>query len=101
MIHLKTEFPAGILQGELLSIDRPHYINYGAIGQIIGHEITHGFDDLGRQFDLHGNLFDWWDKQTEAQFIEKAKCIINQYSSFIEPTVHKPVNIYLFIYCSK
>ena len=58
------QFPAGILQGVFFSSERPRYINYGAIGWTIGHEITHGFDDLGRQFDKDGNLVDWWQPQT-------------------------------------
>lgn len=64
--------------------ERPHYLNYGAMGFIIGHEITHGFDDEGRQFDLHGNLVDWWNNGTEEHFLERAKCIIDQYSNFTE-----------------
>lgn len=59
-------------------------MNYGGIGFIIGHEITHGFDDEGRQFDLNGNLVDWWNNGTEAKFLERAKCIIDQYSNFTE-----------------
>lgn len=55
-------------------------MNYGSIGQIIGHEITHGFDDQGRQFDLNGNLVDWWQDDTEAKFATKAECIIRQVS---------------------
>lgn len=91
--HFALEFPAGVLQGELFAHDRPHYINYGAIGQIIGHEVTHGFDDLGRQFDAKGNLFDWWDKTTETEFIKKKECIVNQYLKFVEPDVFYQVKI--------
>ncbi|XP_015794800.1 neprilysin-2-like [Tetranychus urticae] len=53
------EFPAGILQGSFFSKDRPNYLNFGAIGFVIGHEITHGFDDRGRQFDKDGNNKNW------------------------------------------
>ena len=58
------QFPAGILQGVFFSSERPRYMNYGAIGWVIGHEITHGFDDQGRQFDQDGNLVDWWHPET-------------------------------------
>lgn len=59
-------------------------MNYGAIGQIIGHEITHGFDDQGRQYDLNGNLADWWLADTQKQFLEKAHCIIEQYGNYTD-----------------
>lgn len=87
-----TEFPAGILQGQFLSALRPEYLNYGAIGQIIGHEITHGFDDQGRQFDEHGNLVDWWKVQTKEQFINRTKCIIDQYGNFTDPMLNMTVS---------
>ena len=57
-------------------------MNYGAIGQIIGHEITHGFDDQGRQFDKNGNLIDWWKQETKEKFLSKAQCIIQQYGNY-------------------
>lgn len=69
-----------------LSIVGPRYLNFGAIGFVIGHEITHGFDDQGRQFDLNGNLVDWWQSQTKEHYLEKAKCIIEQYANYTEPT---------------
>lgn len=59
-------------------------MNYAAIGQIIGHEITHGFDDRGRQFNLDGNLADWWNAETQKQFLEKAQCIIDQYGNYTD-----------------
>lgn len=85
------EFPAGILQGQFLSASRPEFANYGAIGQIIGHEITHGFDDQGRQFDEHGNLVDWWKTQTKDQFLNRSKCIIDQYSNFTDSVLNMTV----------
>lgn len=64
----------------------PRYLNFGAIGFVIGHEITHGFDDQGRQFDLNGNLIDWWQATTKSHYLEKASCIIEQYGNYTEPT---------------
>ena len=61
------QFPAGILQGVFFSSKRPSYLNYGAIGGVIGHEITHGFDDQGRKFDKEGNLINWWDLKTSRR----------------------------------
>jgi neprilysin len=87
-----SEFPAGILQGAFFSVDRPKYMNYGAIGSIIGHEITHGFDDEGRQFDANGNLVDWWQPDTKTAYLDKVRCIIDQYSNFTEPTVKLNLN---------
>ncbi|CAO1406051.1 unnamed protein product [Diamesa serratosioi] len=91
-IENSIQFPAGILQGQFFSADRPRYMNYGAIGFVIGHEITHGFDDQGRQFDLEGNLVDWWQEDTKVAYLEKAKCIIEQYGNFTEPNVDLPLN---------
>ncbi|XP_043263785.1 neprilysin-2 isoform X2 [Colletes gigas] len=81
-IENSIQFPAGILQGAFFSNDRPRYMNYGAIGFVIGHEITHGFDDQGRQFDQNGNLVDWWAPQTKEKYLEKAECIIHQYGNY-------------------
>ncbi|KOX75065.1 Membrane metallo-endopeptidase-like 1 [Melipona quadrifasciata] len=81
-IENSIQFPAGILQGAFFSNDRPRYMNYGAIGFVIGHEITHGFDDQGRQFNKNGNLVDWWAPQTKEKYLEKAECIIHQYGNY-------------------
>ena len=75
-------FPAGILDGVAFGADRPAYLNFGAIGMVVGHEITHGFDDMGSQRDGEGNLVDWWEKETKEKYIEKAKCIIDQYGNY-------------------
>ncbi|CRL07419.1 CLUMA_CG020392, isoform A [Clunio marinus] len=83
-IENSIRFPAGILQGQFFSADRPLFMNYGAIGVVIGHEITHGFDDVGRQFDANGNLEDWWQQSTADAYLVKAKCIIDQYGNFTE-----------------
>ncbi|XP_018009275.1 neprilysin-2-like [Hyalella azteca] len=86
------EFPAGILQGTFFNADRPKYLNYGAIGFVIGHEITHGFDDMGRQFDDKGDLKEWWEPETRSKFIDKSKCIIHQYGNYTHPEVGLKLN---------
>ncbi|OQR75376.1 endothelin-converting enzyme 1-like, partial [Tropilaelaps mercedesae] len=63
----------------------PKSVNYGGIGVVIGHEITHGFDDKGRQFDKDGNLQQWWNNQTIETFRSRAECMIEQYSQFTLP----------------
>ncbi|XP_011304084.1 phosphate-regulating neutral endopeptidase [Fopius arisanus] len=74
--------PAGILQGIAFGSDRPKYMNYGAIGSVIGHEITHGFDHQGRKFDKEGSLVDWWEPATLQKYNAKAQCIIDQYGGY-------------------
>lgn len=68
-------------------------MNYGAIGFAIGHEITHGFDDQGRQFDKDGNLKDWWAPSTHEAFLKKAECIINQYNNYFVPEANATVKL--------
>jgi predicted metalloendopeptidase len=75
-------FPAGILQSPFFDPRRDMAINYGAAGAVIGHEMTHGFDDQGRKFDGNGNLRDWWTPQDGAEFEKRAACIANEYSGF-------------------
>ncbi|XP_052868359.1 neprilysin-1-like [Anopheles cruzii] len=75
-------FPAGILQPLFYSQNFPKSLNYGGIGVVIGHEITHGFDDKGRQFDRDGNMMQWWNNATIKTFRERAQCIIDQYSRY-------------------
>ena len=75
-------FPAGILQPPLYSNNTDDAANFGAGGAIIGHELTHGFDDEGRKFDAHGNLRDWWTKADADEFQKRAKCLIDEYSAF-------------------
>jgi neprilysin len=67
-------------------------MNYGAIGSIIGHEITHGFDDQGSQFDKNGNVVDWWQPDTKKAYLDKARCIIGQYGNYIESNVKLNLN---------
>lgn len=86
------EFPAGILQGAFFDRAKPNYLNFGAIGFVIGHEITHGFDDRGRQFDKDGNNRNWWNAETDARFKERAQCIIDQYSNYTVPENNLRVN---------
>ncbi|GFN77023.1 membrane metallo-endopeptidase-like 1-like protein [Plakobranchus ocellatus] len=74
--------PAGILQPFFYSASFPKSLNYGGIGVVIGHEITHGFDDKGRQYDKDGNIKQWWDNQTSQAFCSRAQCFIDQYSNF-------------------
>ena len=75
-------FPAGILQPPFYSASADMAVNYGAIGAVIGHELTHGFDDQGRQFDADGNLRDWWTQQDSAEFKERVNCIADEYAGF-------------------
>lgn len=75
-------FPAGILQPPFWDNKMDDAVNYGAIGAVIGHELTHGFDDQGRQFDAQGNLRDWWTEQDAKAFDQRAQCIVKEYSSF-------------------
>ena len=75
-------FPAGVLQSPFFDPPSAPALNYGHIGLFMGHEITHGFDDQGRQFDGHGNLHDWWTKEDADKFNEKAECIVNEYAQF-------------------
>ena len=75
-------FPAGILQPPFFDKKSDDAINYGAIGAVIGHELTHGFDDQGRQFDPKGNLNDWWTAADAKAFDQREQCFINEYSSF-------------------
>ncbi|MBX3168655.1 MAG: M13 family metallopeptidase [Candidatus Eremiobacteraeota bacterium] len=75
-------FPAGILQPPFFNPDADEAINYGGIGVVIGHEITHGFDDSGAQFDAQGNLRDWWTPDDKARFQERTQRIINQANDF-------------------
>jgi putative endopeptidase len=75
-------FPAGILQPPFFDESADDAANFGAIGAVIGHELTHGFDDEGRKFDATGNLRDWWTAEDNKKFEARAKCISNEYSSF-------------------
>lgn len=75
-------FPAGILQYPFFDPNADDAINYGGIGMVIGHEMTHGFDDQGSQYDKEGNMKDWWNKQDKEKFQAKVKQVISLYNSF-------------------
>jgi len=76
-------FPAGILQPPFFDPKMDDGVNFGGIGLVIGHELTHGFDDQGRKFDPQGNLHDWWTKEDGEEFEKRAACVVNEYSNFI------------------
>ena len=75
-------FPAGILQPPFFDEKLDDAVNFGAIGAVIGHELTHGFDDEGRQFDAQGNLKEWWTPKDADAFETRVQCIIDEYSNF-------------------
>ncbi|KAI8645191.1 hypothetical protein BD408DRAFT_382426 [Parasitella parasitica] len=75
--------PAGIMQPPMYDSNYPEYLNYGGLGTVIGHEITHAFDSFGRKYDGHGLLTDWWTNDTSTKFEANAQCYIDQYSKFI------------------
>lgn len=75
-------FPAGILQPPFFSASQPQSLNFGGIGMVIGHEITHGFDDNGRNFNENGDLVDWWTQQSAKNFKKQSECMVYQYGNF-------------------
>ena len=76
-------FPAGILQPAFYDPKQDDAVNYGHIGAVIGHELTHGFDDEGKKFDGQGNLKDWWTPEDTKNFVKRTDCIENEYGSFV------------------
>ncbi|XP_060583095.1 neprilysin-1-like [Ruditapes philippinarum] len=78
-------FPAGMLQPPYYSKYQPRSMNYGSIGFLIGHEITHAFDDVGRKYDKEGNRRQWWSNEAIQRFTNKTKCIIDQYNNYVMP----------------
>ncbi|HEX7288391.1 MAG TPA: M13 family metallopeptidase [Candidatus Angelobacter sp.] len=82
-------FPAGILQPPAFDMKAVDAINYGSIGVVIGHEISHGFDDEGAQFDAQGRLKNWWTPEDQKRFEERTSCVVRQFEGyFIEPNIH-------------
>ncbi len=82
------QFPAGILTPPMFSLDVDDAANYGAIGVVIGHEISHGFDDSGSQYDADGRLNNWWTSEDRKRFVDRTACVVDQFNGyFIEPGV--------------
>jgi predicted metalloendopeptidase len=82
-------FPAGILQPPFFDPKASIPVNLGGMGMVVGHELTHGFDDKGSQFDAQGNLVDWWTKEDKARFKTRTECVADQYSAYEPlPGVH-------------
>ncbi|XP_026317208.1 endothelin-converting enzyme homolog isoform X2 [Hyposmocoma kahamanoa] len=81
-------FPAGILQLPFYDGDNPKSVNYGAMGVVMGHELTHAFDDQGREYDRYGNLNQWWNNETVSRFKKRAECIQKQYTAYNEEGQH-------------
>jgi putative endopeptidase len=76
-------FPAAILEPPFFDLKADDAVNYAAIGTVIGHEMTHGFDDQGRQYDKDGNLKDWWTEEDAKKFNEKVEVLVKQYDNFV------------------
>jgi endothelin-converting enzyme/putative endopeptidase len=82
-------FPAGILQEPAFSENASDAVNYGSIGVVIGHEISHGFDDEGAKYDAQGRLHNWWTPEDQKKFEERTACVANQFENYyIEPGIH-------------
>jgi putative endopeptidase len=87
-INNEITFPAGILQPPFFNFNADDAINYGGIGGVIGHEISHGFDDSGSRFDSEGNLKMWWTDADRKKFEERANCVVDQFSKYeIQPSL--------------
>ena len=84
-------YPAGILQRPFFSVEASTTVNLGALGMIVGHELTHGFDDQGAQFAANGNMSNWWQPEDLKKFEAKGQCVVDQYAKY-EPLPGKPVN---------
>jgi neprilysin len=84
--------PSSMLQSHFFNADRPQYMNYGAIGMIIGHEISHAFDNLGIKYDADGNFENWLSETVENVFEKKSECIVDQYGKYTEPQTRLKLN---------
>ncbi len=88
-VNNEIVFPAGILQFPFFDFKADDAVNYGGIGAVIGHEMTHGFDDSGRQYDGDGTLRDWWTKEDADKFKSRADMVVAQYNAFtVMDTLH-------------
>jgi predicted metalloendopeptidase len=76
-------FPAGILQPPFFDARADDASNYGGIGCVIGHEMTHGYDDQGRRYDAHGNLRDWWTPESAARFQQRSTAVVKQFNDYV------------------
>ncbi|XP_075528262.1 neprilysin-1-like [Dermacentor variabilis] len=85
-------YPSGILQGVFYQYGLPRSLSFGAIGMVVGHEMTHGFDDQGSQFDAEGKLKQWWTNGTRAEFKKKAQCFIDQYGNITDEEANMTLN---------
>jgi len=92
-LNNRITFPVGIMDVPFFSGNiYEKLLDYARIGAIVGHEITHGFDSVGRQYDDFGSAYVWWSTETDAKFQERAECFVNQYSSFTVAELNKTVN---------
>ena len=87
-----SDFLAAILNIPMYQRGAPRYLNYGAIGMVMGTEITHGFDDQGRQYDGNGNVAEWWTPETVENFETEVQCYIEQYNAFCYEDIGECVN---------
>ena len=85
-------FPAGILEPPFFDKKMDDAVNFGGIGIVIGHELTHGFDDQGRKFDPQGNLRDWWTEQDGKEFEKRVSCVADEYSGFTSSKMSLKLN---------
>ena len=76
-------FPAGILQPPFFDPNADDAVNYGAIGMVMGHELTHGFDDEGRKFDAQGNMTDWWTPEDDKSFTDRGQRVVDEYNTYV------------------
>jgi len=74
--------PIGIIQPPILDPEAPKYLNYGSLGTLVGHEISHGFDTIGRDYDWDGRYSNWWSNATRAGFDSRAQCFVEQYNNY-------------------